>query len=110
MTDETSAPSGPDLSVGLDLAQLADNAMVLGHVGPEAVLLVRRREEIFAVGASCSHYHGPLSEGLVVGDTIRCPWHHACFSLRTGEASRPPALSALAVWEVMRNQDRIIVQ
>ena len=76
----------------LDLAQLADNAMVLGHVGPEAVLLVRRGEEIFAIGNSCSHYHGPLNEGLVVGDTVRCPWHHACFSLRTGEKLRAPAL------------------
>ena len=66
--------------------------------------------EIFAIEPSCSHYHGPLAEGLVVGDTIRCPWHHACFSLRSGEATRPPALNALAVWDVTRDHDRIIVQ
>ena len=63
MTEGTSAPSGPDLSGGLDFSQLADGAMVLGRIGPEAVLLVRRGEEVFAIGASCSHYHGPLNEG-----------------------------------------------
>src|SRR5258707_38065 len=100
MTEGTSAPSGPDLSTGLDFAQLAEGAMVVGHVGLEAVLLVRCGEEIFALGASCSHYHGPLNEGLVVGDTVRCPWHHACFSLRTGEPLRAPALDPVACWRV----------
>ena len=110
MTEETSAPSGPDLSDGLDLAHLADNAMMLGHVGAEAVLLVRRGEEIFAVGASCSHYHGPLSEGLVVGDTVRCPWHHACFSLRTGEPLRGPALDPVPCWRVERKDNLVYVR
>ena len=108
MTDDKK-PSGPDLTKGVSLAEFKDSKL-LGHVGEEDVLLVKAGSEVFAIEPSCSHYHGPLAEGLVVGDTIRCPWHHACFSLRTGEATRPPALNALAVWEVTRDRDRIIVQ
>ena len=66
--------------------------------------------EIFAIDAHCSHYHGPLAEGLVVGDSIRCPWHHACFDLRSGEATRAPALNPLAVWQVEHEGDRILVR
>ena len=106
---EDKKPSGPDLTKGVSLADFKDSKL-LGHIGEEDVLLVQAGSEIFAIEPSCSHYHGPLAEGLVVGDTIRCPWHHACFSLRSGEATRPPALNALAVWDVTRDQDRIIVQ
>jgi NADPH-dependent 2,4-dienoyl-CoA reductase/sulfur reductase-like enzyme/nitrite reductase/ring-hydroxylating ferredoxin subunit len=110
MDDETPAPSGPNFSNGLDLAQLADGEMLLGHVGPEAVLLVRRGEEVFAIGPSCTHYGGPLNEGLLVGDTVRCPWHHACFSLRTGEAVRPPALNQVPCWRVERQGEIVFVR
>ncbi|MGY4344171.1 nitrite reductase/ring-hydroxylating ferredoxin subunit [Bradyrhizobium sp. GM7.3] len=106
---EDKKPSGPDLSRGVTLAAFKDGKL-LGHVGEEDVLLVQAGSEIFAIEPTCSHYHGPLAEGLVVGDTIRCPWHHACFSLRSGEATRPPALNALALWEVSRDQDKIVVQ
>lgn len=106
---EDKKPSGPDLTKGVSLADFRDGKL-LGHVGDEDVLLVQAGGEIFAIEPSCSHYHGPLAEGLVVGDTIRCPWHHACFSLRSGEATRPPALNVLAVWDVMRDRDNIIVQ
>ncbi|OAF06945.1 pyridine nucleotide-disulfide oxidoreductase [Bradyrhizobium centrolobii] len=106
---EESKPSGPDLTKGVSLADFRDGKL-LGHVGGEDVLLVQAGSEVFAIEPACSHYHGPLAEGLVVDDTIRCPWHHACFSLRTGEATRPPALNALSVWEVTRDQDRILVQ
>ena len=60
--------------------------------------------------AHCSHYHGPLAEGLVTGEGIRCPWHHACFDLRTGEATRAPALSPVAVWKVELEDGRIFVR
>jgi NADPH-dependent 2,4-dienoyl-CoA reductase/sulfur reductase-like enzyme/nitrite reductase/ring-hydroxylating ferredoxin subunit len=84
--------------------------ILLGHVGDEDVLLVRSGSEIFAIDAHCSHYHGPLAEGLVDGESIRCPWHHACFDLRTGEAARAPALNSLAVWKVEREGSRIFVR
>lgn len=106
---EDKKPSGPDLTSGVSLTEFKDGKL-LGHVGEEDVLLVQAGSEIFAIEPACSHYHGPLAEGLVVDDTIRCPWHHACFSLRTGEATRPPALNALAVWDVARDGDRIVVQ
>ncbi|WP_234681340.1 FAD-dependent oxidoreductase [Bradyrhizobium monzae] len=108
MTEEKK-PSGPDLTKGVSLSEFRDSKL-LGHVGEEDVLLVQAGGEIFAIEPECSHWHGPLAEGLVVDDTIRCPWHHACFSLRSGEATRPPALSTLALWDVTRDQDKFIVQ
>jgi NADPH-dependent 2,4-dienoyl-CoA reductase/sulfur reductase-like enzyme/nitrite reductase/ring-hydroxylating ferredoxin subunit len=110
MSEGTMKQSGPDLAQGLALAQLADGAMLLGHVGEQPVLLARRGREVFAIDAICTHYGAPLAEGLLVEDTVRCPWHHACFSLRTGEALRPPALNPLASWRVEQQGDRIVVR
>jgi NADPH-dependent 2,4-dienoyl-CoA reductase/sulfur reductase-like enzyme/nitrite reductase/ring-hydroxylating ferredoxin subunit len=100
----------PDLQQGISVAALQDGDMLLGHVEDEDVLLARSGNEIFAVGAHCTHYHGPLSDGLVVDGTVRCPWHHACFSLRTGEAARAPALDPIACWRVERNGDQVVVR
>jgi nitrite reductase/ring-hydroxylating ferredoxin subunit len=89
MAEDQTEPSGPDLTQGIAFSELAAVGKKVGHVGDEEVLLVRRGTEVFAVGAHCTHYHAPLVDGLVVGDTVRCPWHHACFDLRTGDASGP---------------------
>lgn len=91
---------GPDLSQGVKLSAIPDGDMLKGHVGDQAVVLVRRGDELFAVGAKCTHYGGPLAEGVVVGETIRCPWHHACFNLRSGEVVRAPARDPLPRWHV----------
>src|ERR1700716_3194036 len=109
MADQQSPPAGLDLSKGVALSEFSD-ATLLGHVGDEEVLLVRAGSEIFAIDAHCSHYHGPLADGLVVGISIRCPWHHACFDLRSGEATRAPALNPLSVWQVEHEGDRIVVR
>jgi NADPH-dependent 2,4-dienoyl-CoA reductase/sulfur reductase-like enzyme/nitrite reductase/ring-hydroxylating ferredoxin subunit len=97
--------SGPDFAEGVELSSIPDGGMLLGHALGEPVLLVRRGEEAFAIGAICTHYGAPLADGLLVGDTIRCPWHHACFSLRTGEALRAPALDPVSVWRVEQVRD-----
>ncbi|HUR95379.1 MAG TPA: FAD-dependent oxidoreductase [Gemmatimonadales bacterium] len=109
MSDEQSGPSGPDLRLGILASDVPDGGMVAGQVEGEAVLLARRGEQWYAIGAMCSHYSGPLAEGILVGDTVRCPWHHACFSLRTGEALRPPALNDLPSWEVEVRSGRVVV-
>lgn len=109
MADEQGEPRGPDLTRGIATAELGDGAMLLGHVGDEAVLLVRRGAELFAIGATCTHYNGPLAEGLLVDDTVRCPLHHACFSLRTGEALRAPALNPVPCWQMEQTGSEIFV-
>ncbi len=110
MSAAPSSSTGPDFAKGIRAETLADGAMIAGHVGDESVLLARRGEEFFAIGATCSHYGGPLAEGLMVDDTVRCPWHHACFSLRTGEALRAPALSAVSCWSVEQTDGSVVVR
>jgi NADPH-dependent 2,4-dienoyl-CoA reductase/sulfur reductase-like enzyme/nitrite reductase/ring-hydroxylating ferredoxin subunit len=109
MADVTGA-SKPDLKGGVPLDTLADGGMVVGVVDADEVILVRRGDEFFAVAAHCTHYHAPLADGLIAGDTLRCPWHHACFSLRTGEALRAPALDAIDRWRVERVGNAVFVR
>ena len=110
MSEEPMPLAGPDLSLGVAISQVPDAGMLLGHAGGEPVLLARRADEIFAISAVCTHYSGPLAEGLLVGDTVRCPWHHACFDLRTGEALRAPALSPVACWSTESRDGKVFVR
>src|SRR5438876_8131536 len=109
MSVEPQSSGGPDLRAGLPMDSLADGVPVQGHVDGEKVILVRRGEDVFAIGATCSHYGGPLADGLVVDDTVRCPWHHACFSLRTGEALGAPALNPVAGYEIAQRAGQVFV-
>ena len=110
MSSEQSTPTGPDLTQGVAIDTLADGATLAGHVGDDAVLLARRGNDFFAIGATCTHYNGPLAEGLIVGDTVRCPWHHACFSLRTGEALHAPAITPVACWTTEQRDGNVYVR
>jgi len=110
MAEDQAQPVGPDLAQGIALSELPDGGKLVGHVGQEPVLLVRRGADVFAVGAHCTHYSGPLADGLVVDETVRCPWHHACFDLRTGEALRAPAFSPIDTWLVDERDGKIVVR
>lgn len=109
MAEGQAAPTGPDLTQGVARSDLVDGRLV-GHVGNEEVLLVDTGSTLFAIGAHCTHYHGPLADGIVTGETVRCPWHHACFDLRSGEALRAPALSPVDCWNVEQRGDRLFVR
>jgi apoptosis-inducing factor 3 len=109
MNETKNKLSGPDLVKGVALSKVADGAMLLGHAHGEPVLLTRRGGDLFAIGALCTHYGAPLAEGLLLGDTVRCPWHHACFSLRTGAALRAPALDSIPCWRVEQRDSSVYV-
>jgi NADPH-dependent 2,4-dienoyl-CoA reductase/sulfur reductase-like enzyme/nitrite reductase/ring-hydroxylating ferredoxin subunit len=100
----------PDLARGIAFRDLPDGARILGTVADEDVILLRRGDAVFACGAYCTHYHGALIDGLATEDTLRCPLHHACFSIRTGEALRAPALDPIQCWRVERIGDTIFVR
>ena len=79
------ADSKPDFGAGVP-ARILSNEPLAGHVDGKAVILARAGGRICAVSGECTHLGAPLETGLVVGTEIRCPRHHARFSLETGEA------------------------
>jgi NADPH-dependent 2,4-dienoyl-CoA reductase/sulfur reductase-like enzyme/nitrite reductase/ring-hydroxylating ferredoxin subunit len=109
MAEASSELEGPDFEKGCEIKKVAEGEMLFGHAFGEAVLVARRGDEFFAIGATCTHYGGPLAKGLLVDCTVRCPWHHARFDLRTGEAIAAPALNDVASYRVERRDDRFFV-
>ena len=110
MSHHDATPPGPDLAVGVPLASVPATGVLAGHVGDATVLLARLDDGLFAVSGSCTHYGGPLAEGLVVDGQVHCPWHHACFSLRTGAALAAPAFAPLQAWRVEVVGDVVFVR
>ena len=104
----TSELKGPDLSRGVSAADVVEAHPFLGHAHGEAVILVRSGGKLFATGASCTHYGGPLAEGLVVGTTMHCPCHHAYFDLSTVLAAGP-ALTPIPCFDVIEEQGMVRV-
>lgn len=100
---------GPDFEAGCEIESVNDGGMLVGHAFGEAILVARRGSELFAIGATCTHYGGPLAKGLMVDCTVRCPWHHARFDLRTGEAIAGPALNDTSSWKIEKRGARFFV-
>ena len=100
LAHEAGELQGPDFGAGVPAGELREGVPLLGHAGGEAVVLVKGSTGTFAVGATCTHYSTPLAGGLVADGALRCPLHHACFDLTTGEALRAPAFSPLACYAV----------
>jgi NADPH-dependent 2,4-dienoyl-CoA reductase/sulfur reductase-like enzyme/nitrite reductase/ring-hydroxylating ferredoxin subunit len=100
MAEHSEELTGPDLSQGIEITGVKPGELIAGHAFGEPVLLVHAAPNWFAVGGKCTHYGANLAEGVLVGETIRCPWHHACFDLRNGAASCAPALNDLPSYSV----------
>jgi NADPH-dependent 2,4-dienoyl-CoA reductase/sulfur reductase-like enzyme/nitrite reductase/ring-hydroxylating ferredoxin subunit len=109
MAEASGDLEGPDFEKGFNIDDVADGKMLLGHAFGETVLVARRGDELFAIGATCTHYGGPLAKGLMVDCTVRCPWHHARFDLRTGEAIAAPALNNVTGYKIDKRGEQFFV-
>src|SRR5213593_5244626 len=109
MAEASSELEGPDFEAGCEIESVDDRGMLLGHAFGEAILVARQGSELFAIGATCTHYGGPLAKGLMVDCTVRCPWHHARFDLRTGEAIAAPALNNVACYKIDKREAQFFV-
>ena len=109
MSDEPQELEGPDLTKGVPANEIGEGDTLLGHADGEAAVIARSGGKLYAIGARCTHYGGPLNEGLVVNGTIRCPWHHAAFDLSSGRTVRPPAMHDLPCWSVEERNGTAVV-
>ncbi len=109
MAEKSDKLEGPDFEKGCDTEKVSNGEMLLGHAFGEPVIVARHGETLFAIGATCTHYGGPLAKGLMVDCTVRCPWHHAQFDLRTGEAIAAPALNDVAGYKIEKRGEQFFV-
>lgn len=78
-------------------------------IGETDVLLIRRDDRVYAVGAYCTHNRAPLAQGVLHGNWIVCPWHNAYFDITTGDLHEPPGFDSLDRYPVRIEDDRVIV-
>jgi apoptosis-inducing factor 3 len=92
------------------LSELKDGEMKQVAAGGTEILLARVSGKCYAVGAHCTHYGAPLVEGVLSGERIVCPWHHACFNVKTGDLEQPPAFDALLRFDIRIDGEQIFVR
>jgi apoptosis-inducing factor 3 len=97
------------VSLGVADTLLRDGQMQRFDIDGKAILLTRIDGQYHAVRATCSHYGGPLDEGALSGTTVICPWHHACFDVRTGVRLEPPALNDIPRFAVKVENGAVMV-
>jgi apoptosis-inducing factor 3 len=78
-------------------------------VGDTDILLIRRDDRVYAIGAYCTHNQAPLEQGILHGDCIVCPWHNAYFDITTGDLEQPPGLDSLDRYSVRIDGDNVLV-
>ncbi len=110
MVNRNAYRTGPDQYVPvLPMQELPDNKPVRVDANGRPVLLVRRGEEVYAIGAVCSHYGAPLEEGQLKDGSIQCPWHGSCFALADGSVRAGPTTAPVPAYKVRINKNQIEV-
>ncbi len=91
-------------------SEIADQCAKCVEVGGRTIALFNIGGEFYAIDDQCPHEDGPLSEGYLEGFEVECPWHAACFNLKTGKASGPPAEDDVKTYPVRVVGDAVEVE
>jgi nitrite reductase/ring-hydroxylating ferredoxin subunit len=92
------------------LAEIAPGKMRYVDIDGLPVGLANVGGTIYAFGDACRHEGGPLSAGVLIDDTVTCPWHGWTYSVRTGKALVPPVGIRIPTYEVrVEGQDVYVV-
>ena len=95
----------------LGVDEVPEGTMKMGHVdGVEQILVVNLRGEFHAVQGICSHEYFELDKGFLTSGTLTCALHLSRFDLENGEPLDPPADEALAVYPVVVEDGRILIE
>ena len=99
-----------DLTQWTEIDAVHEGAMLAGAVGEDPVFVWRKGNRLKAYNANCPHLGAPLNKGIVHGETLRCPWHHASFDLASGKATAAPAFDALLEFPLTVSKNRFAVK
>jgi len=89
--------------------QVQEGAMKEVEVEGHKVLVLRQQGELRAFSGTCTHYGAPLVRGALGDNSIRCPWHGACFSSKTGDIEDFPGLDSLACFRAEEREGKVVV-
>ena len=92
-----------------DLVDLPPGRMRYTEVDGLPIALANVGGTVYAFSDSCRHEGGPLSSGVLVDDTVTCPWHGWTYSVRTGKAIVPPVGIRIQTYEARVEDGRIYV-
>src|SRR5438874_2633098 len=90
--------------------QLTDGALIKAVAGYTPILLYKKGDTVCAIGETCSHAGGPLSEGEMDGNIVQCPWHGSRFDVCSGQVKGGPATISQVRYEVRRQNGQIEVR
>lgn len=96
-------------TIGAAETLLRDGEMRRFDLDGKAIVVARVNGEYFAFRSGCSHYGGALEQGALKGYTVMCPLHHACFDIRSGVRTEPPALNNIPAFPLRIENGQVIV-
>lgn len=91
------------------LADVPEGRAITIQIGTKRLALARVGGTVYAIDDVCTHDGGPLGEGILDGYSIECPRHGATFDVRTGRATRLPAVAPVKTYQVRVEGDDIQV-
>ena len=91
-------------------SEIAEGSGKCVEVEGKRIAVFNLRDEFFAIDDTCPHAGASLSEGIVEGDEVECPWHSARFKIKSGAVTSPPSEEGVAKYNVRVTGDAIEVE